>query len=530
MKMKYKNLDELIDSLDFLDVEIAATHLDYVNGNNVLYTIDAAKEGAKSWLKPYKKPQLLHHDKRKDAIGRVMGFTLEDTALEKTEPNNYIKLNVRITDKEAISKTLKGIYYTCSVGSSASRIRCSYCDQVLTVDGLCEHEKGSIIDGEKVYWIIDNISYRENSFVNNPADSYSRILNIKLGDESIDYNKFLEDKEELLTKFLLSDEEQNTSTISMEDSMKHNDAKLSTEKRNKLPDSAFCGPGRSFPAHDKAHVTAGLRLLNKSDFSQSTKDKIKACLYRKGKRYGVQPQKDELEQNSEILIYRMNDDFTEEEIDSVKKFIDEFGDADQNLSDEDFDQTDSEKTDSEETDSEENTYTIDDAEQIKKGKKEDLINFIDFVLKEYNELNDKIDNLNTEIETLNDSISKKDTILNSKESEIHNLLDENAKLTVEYKRSVVSNILDLKQIDSEFYDEEFKKYESRQIDSLLDTISDLKAESINDIPKIDDETLKDSQESDNNDSESNNTQTIEDNSKESKIDRFFRKNIIPMED
>jgi hypothetical protein len=67
-------------------------------------------------------------------------------------------------------------------------------------------------------------------------------------------------------------------------SLKITDAVLSTEARNKLPNSSFCGPGRSFPAHDKAHCIAGLRLLNKSKFSDATKSKIKACLYKKGKK------------------------------------------------------------------------------------------------------------------------------------------------------------------------------------------------------------------------------------------------------
>lgn len=65
------------------------------------------------------------------------------------------------------------------------------------------------------------------------------------------------------------------------------DAKLSTATRKKLPDSAFCGPGRSFPAHDAAHVRAGLRLLNKAKASSSTKAKILSCLRSRAKKYGI---------------------------------------------------------------------------------------------------------------------------------------------------------------------------------------------------------------------------------------------------
>ena len=31
-------------------------------------------------------------------------------------------------------------------------------------------------------------------------------------------------------------------------------AELTTKARNKLPDSAFAGPGRSYPVNDKAHA------------------------------------------------------------------------------------------------------------------------------------------------------------------------------------------------------------------------------------------------------------------------------------
>lgn len=62
--------------------------------------------------------------------------------------------------------------------------------------------------------------------------------------------------------------------------------KLSTKKRKSLPDSSFCGPGRSYPVNDCSHYTAALRLLNRSKYSDSTKKKIRACINRKGKSLG----------------------------------------------------------------------------------------------------------------------------------------------------------------------------------------------------------------------------------------------------
>jgi len=59
------------------------------------------------------------------------------------------------------------------------------------------------------------------------------------------------------------------------------DAKLSSEKRNKLSKGTFCGPNRSFPVPDCAHVTAARRLIGRAKASQATKDKISACVSRK---------------------------------------------------------------------------------------------------------------------------------------------------------------------------------------------------------------------------------------------------------
>jgi hypothetical protein len=63
------------------------------------------------------------------------------------------------------------------------------------------------------------------------------------------------------------------------------DAKLSTEKRKKLSKSTFCGPNRSFPVPDCAHVTAARRLIGKYKGS-GDKSKIIACVDRKAKAMG----------------------------------------------------------------------------------------------------------------------------------------------------------------------------------------------------------------------------------------------------
>ena len=40
------------------------------------------------------------------------------------------------------------------------------------------------------------------------------------------------------------------------------EAKLTYAKRQALPNSAFCGPKRTYPAHDKAHVRNAFARLS----------------------------------------------------------------------------------------------------------------------------------------------------------------------------------------------------------------------------------------------------------------------------
>ena len=56
--------------------------------------------------------------------------------------------------------------------------------------------------------------------------------------------------------------------------------KLTTKKRNSLPDSAFAGPGRSFPVNDKSHARNALarasQAVNEGRMSPSTEAHIRS--------------------------------------------------------------------------------------------------------------------------------------------------------------------------------------------------------------------------------------------------------------
>jgi hypothetical protein len=63
------------------------------------------------------------------------------------------------------------------------------------------------------------------------------------------------------------------------------DAKLSTAARKKLKKGTFCGPDRSFPVPDCAHVTAARRLIGRYK-GPGSKSAILACVNRKAKAMG----------------------------------------------------------------------------------------------------------------------------------------------------------------------------------------------------------------------------------------------------
>lgn len=91
------------------------------------------------------------------------------------------------------------------------------------------------------------------------------------------------------------------------------DKALTTEQRNDLPESVFCGPERSFPVNDCAHVTAARRLLNRAKLSDSQKEKVLSCVNKKAESMKCDVSKDETFEN------QIND--LKEEIKSLKEAL-----------------------------------------------------------------------------------------------------------------------------------------------------------------------------------------------------------------
>jgi len=166
--------------------EVNATHAGTLI-NNRIYPPESMKKGIRTWTSPYKKPVLTNHDDTKDPIGRVisgkyihnpngMDITNYKPILRESEGYGYQRLTIKITDAEAIQKILDGRYETVSVRMSSDHCFCSICNCDWSgSDGPCEHVPGTKYDNKLAYITTGDLTYKELSFVNIPADEYAGV-------------------------------------------------------------------------------------------------------------------------------------------------------------------------------------------------------------------------------------------------------------------------------------------------------------------------------------------------------------------
>jgi len=164
---------------------VAASHAGTLI-NNRIYPPDKMSKGIKSWTSPYKKPVLVNHDEEGAPIGRVIKAKYVKTPkamdgkeyspiLKPTEGYGFVDLTVKITDQEAIQRIMDGRYETVSVRMSTDHAYCSVCDTDWADEGPCEHSPGKKYDGKLAYMTTGDLTYREVSFVNIPADEFAKV-------------------------------------------------------------------------------------------------------------------------------------------------------------------------------------------------------------------------------------------------------------------------------------------------------------------------------------------------------------------
>ena len=105
-------------------------------------------------------------------------------------------------------------------------------------------------------------------------------------------------------------------TISDYEGIEIQEAKLTYAARQDLPTSAFCGPDRSYPAQDAAHVRNGFARLSTfgGKIPEAIRKKIYVCLVRRAKKFGVE---------HDPKTYKWGKYVTEAKIETdVKKIVD----------------------------------------------------------------------------------------------------------------------------------------------------------------------------------------------------------------
>lgn len=208
-----------------LKAVINASHAGIVTRNNTLYLPSEMRKAVEYLNKGYQKPFLVHHDKHKDPIGRIISATYVDTShaasqfvrdfnlirsfqdasepkrhlpavevLRKSgvlsDPNweglGYLQVEVHIPDPDAAQKFLDGRYQTVSVGLTAGTAICSLPDcyrNWADEAGPCDHVPGKTYEGERMCLIVGDFRYDEISAVNTPADPFASVIQIMNSDD-----------------------------------------------------------------------------------------------------------------------------------------------------------------------------------------------------------------------------------------------------------------------------------------------------------------------------------------------------------
>ena len=129
-------------------------------------------------MDPYPKPIILNHDLNTEPIGRVMAAKMD----KEEDGSPFVRLQIAITDPVAAQKVLDKRYLTGSVGGRAGKAVCSISGEDLAQESggrpaPVKYRRGQVYKGKLAYIDMQDISFKEYSFVNQPADGKSSVRN-----------------------------------------------------------------------------------------------------------------------------------------------------------------------------------------------------------------------------------------------------------------------------------------------------------------------------------------------------------------
>ncbi len=169
-----------------LVIELAAIH-EGLTANYNHYPAAALEASLSSWVQPYAKPIILNHDPESQSVGRVMAARMDAEA----DGTPFIRLQVAITDRDAIERVMDERFLTGSVGGKAESATCSICQtdwaKPRESAGMpCKHGRGKVFGGKLATLELGGLSWKEYSFVNIPADQKSGLRRIHVDGASAD--------------------------------------------------------------------------------------------------------------------------------------------------------------------------------------------------------------------------------------------------------------------------------------------------------------------------------------------------------
>ena len=181
------DFSESFNSSHGLIIEVAAIHEGLTSNYNNYSAIELEK-ALQSWVEPYPKPIILNHDLNTEPIGRVMAAKMDKEA----DGSSFVRLQIAITDPVAAQKVVDKRYLTGSVGGRAGKAVCSISgDDLASEDAsgrprISKYKRGKVYKGKLAYINMEDISFKEYSFVNQPADQKSGVRSVKPGDQKSD--------------------------------------------------------------------------------------------------------------------------------------------------------------------------------------------------------------------------------------------------------------------------------------------------------------------------------------------------------
>ncbi len=140
-----------------------------------------------SWVDPYPKPIILNHDLNSEPIGRVIAAKMD----KEEDGSPYVRLQIAITDPVAAQKVSDKRYLTGSVGGRASKAVCSITGEDLASTDSAgrpkapKYKRGTVHKGKLAFIDMQDISFKEYSFVNQPADQRSSVRSKKQSDGKV---------------------------------------------------------------------------------------------------------------------------------------------------------------------------------------------------------------------------------------------------------------------------------------------------------------------------------------------------------